>query len=175
MGSSMEITIPSRKHGPRMLRLAGAVPHQLVSGEMITLSVFRAECVKCRSRFYTTAPGDACDDIVPNSFGTVHCIGHRRRTTDHAIRRHAELAERFDTEDERTRQQLVWDGSLSFACGLRAVVPRRGWRDGWCNRHWLGSRVMRQRRAASDRFALKSSRYRAPLILAVGQPAITKR
>ena len=51
----------------------------------------------------------------PKSFGTVHCIGHRERTTDNAIRRHAELAERFDTEDDRLRRNLVWDGSLSFA------------------------------------------------------------
>src|ERR1700722_5649140 len=90
MGSSMEITIPSRKHGPRMLRLVGAVPHQLVSGEMITLSVFRAECVKCQTRFYITAQGDGCDDLAPKSSGTVHCKGHRQRTTDNAIRPHAD-------------------------------------------------------------------------------------
>src|ERR1700733_5521560 len=111
----MEITIPSRKHGPRVLRQVGTVPHQLVSGEMIMLSVFRAECVKCQTRFYITTTAPVCDEMNPVCFGTVHCIGHRQWTTDNAIRRHAELAERFDTEDERARRQFVWDGSLSFA------------------------------------------------------------
>jgi hypothetical protein len=111
----MEITIPSRKHGARVLRLVGAVPQRLLNGEMIMMSVFRAECVKCRTRFYITTTAPVCDEMNPVCFGTVHCIGHRQLTTDNAIRRHAELAERFDTEEERARRQLVWDGSLSFA------------------------------------------------------------
>jgi hypothetical protein len=141
MGSRMEITIPSRKHGPRVLRPVGTVLHQQVSGEMITLSVFRAECMKCQTRFYITAPGDVCDDIVPKSFGYVHCTAHRQWTTDNAIRRHAELAECFDTEDERTGRQLVWDGSLSIASwSADAGFPPglEGWLLQSC---WLGSRA----------------------------------
>jgi hypothetical protein len=126
----MEITIPSRKHGPRVLRLVGAVPHQLIGGEMIRLSVFRAECVKCRTRFYITTTAPVCNEMNPVCFGTVHCIGHRRRTTDNAIRRHAELAERFDTEDERARRHLVWDGSLSHTSWPAHDDFSPGW-EGW--------------------------------------------